>query len=336
VRYLISLSNIKNKNIFLITHSGADVDAIASAGALSLILEENNSVQIAVPEHIAIPAKKLAKKAGINYKISPNFGQADTIILLDFNSWDMVGGMAPAIKAFSGKKYLVDHHTKSSDQLVPSKNTWVEAEAVATCIMIYNWAKSSKIALGKEAAALLAAGITADSAHFLIADANTFLAMSELLRMGENKFSQILEFLRVERDFSEKIAMLKAAKRSRIFKLGNFIAVISEVGAFEADSANALIRIGADLAFAGNSENNELKISGRASQSVQKKAGLDLAKDVFQPLGKFFEGSGGGHAGAAGFNGKNASASKALLKCVELSKKSIARKVPKLQLKEYT
>jgi phosphoesterase RecJ-like protein len=336
VSSLIPLSAFKNKKIILLTHAGADVDSIAAAAALSIFLGKRNTVKVAVPEHISVDARAFAQRTGIQYAISPSLGKADTLILVDFNSWDMLGAMAQPVKNFSGKKYLLDHHARSGDKIAPAKNSWIEEKAVASCVLVHEWLKKSNARFSKKIALLLAAGITADSAHFLIADASTFGVMAEMLQKSSRRFSEINALLKVKRDFSEKIAMLKAAKRSRIFRLGNFIAVTAQVGAFEADAATALVKLGADIAFAGNSEDSELKISGRASQGILSRTGIDLARDVFQPLGKFFEGSGGGHSGAAAFNGKGSDIEAALSKCVELAKKKLASSKPGVQLKEYT
>jgi len=331
---LIPLSYFKGKKIVLLTHAGADVDALCSAAALSLFLSRKNNVRVGIPEHISMEAKNIAKRLGVNYSISPKLGKADVLILLDFNSWDMLGEMASAVKAFKGKTFLLDHHAKSRQSIAPSKNTWVEPNAVATCILIYKWLKKSKADFTPKMATLIAAGITTDSAHFFTADSETFLVMSEMLAKAGKKFSEINFLLHVPRDFSEKIAILKAAKRSRIFRLGDFILVMAEVGAFEADAATALVKLGADASFAGKSE-QELKISGRAGRAIQA-AGLNLAKDVFQQLPSHFPGSGGGHKGAAAFNGRPANSQKALLKCIELARKAVAKKKPGLQFKEYT
>lgn len=333
---MIPFTSFKNKKIVLITHVGADTDAIASVGALALFLSRKNSVQIAIPEHISANAKSLARKSGVEYSISPSLGKADCIIMVDFNSWEMLGEMGQKVKDFKGEKFLLDHHTKSKQKIAPEKNSWVEEGAVASAMLVYKWFKKSNIPIDKKTASLIAAGITADSANFLIADAETFSVMAEMLKKSGKKFSEIISLLRVERDFSEKIAMLKAAKRSRLFKLGNYIVAISDVGAFEADSATALIKLGADLSFAGDAEKGKIRISGRASQKILKESGIDLAKHVFQPLCNHFKGDGGGHPGAAGFNGEGNEVEKALLKCVSLSHQFLKKNNQKIQLKEYT
>lgn len=333
---LIPFHGFKRKKICLITHAGADVDAISATGTLALFLSKGNSVVIGVPDHISLGAKRLAKALGIKYQISPPLKDFDTLVFVDLNSFDMIGSMASGAKEFSGEKFVVDHHSMGGEQIALPKNSWIESEAVASCSLIFEFLKKHKLPVNREMATLLACGITADSAHFLIANSETFAEMSELLEKSGMRFFEILELLRIERKFSEKIAMLKAAKRSRIFRLGNFILVTAEVGAFESDAASALIRIGADIAFAGNSENRELKISGRAGQMILRETGIGLARDIFQPLSGYFKGSGGGHAGAAGFNGGNADPNAALQKCVELVRKKIAMKKSGVQLKEYT
>jgi nanoRNase/pAp phosphatase (c-di-AMP/oligoRNAs hydrolase) len=333
---LIPLHGFKRKKLCLITHAGADVDAIAATGTLAIFLSKGNSVVIGVPDHISLGAKRLAKALNVKYQINPSLKDFDTLVFVDLNSLDMIGSMASAVEEFSGEKFVIDHHSKGGEQIAQPKNSWIESEAVASCSLIFEFFKKHKLPIDSDMATLLACGITADSAHFLTANSGTFAVMSKLLEISKKRFSEILELLRVERKFSEKIAMIKAAKRSRIFKLGKFILVTAEVGAFESDAAGALIRVGADIAFVGNSENRELKISGRANQKLLRETGLSLARDIFQPLASYFKGSGGGHAGAAGFNGGNADPMAALQKCIELARKKIAMKKAGVQLKEYT
>jgi len=179
------------------------------------------------------------------------------------------------------------------------------------------------------------AGIVTDSAYFLTANSKTFAIVSEALAKSGKSFSSILSLFKVRQTFDEKIAKLKAAKRARIFLVSDYIVATSDIGAFESDAASILVKIGADIAFAGDSSEGKLRISGRASQKAIKKTGFSLAKHVFQQMPKFFQGSGGGHAGAAGFNGKGKDVKPALAKCVELTKKFFQKKKG-CRFKEYT
>ena len=330
------LAAFKNKKILILTHSGADVDAIAAAGCLSLALGKKNQVEVGVPEHISLPAKAFSRNTGIKYSISPKLKGFDCIFLVDLNELKMLGRLQQDVQQFKGPVYLIDHHTRQRNMPVKQSNAFIDSDAIGTVEIVYRMLKKSKIKITPKMAVCIAAGLVTDSAFFLNADSNMFKIMAEMLETSKKRFSSITGLFRVRRDFSEKIAMLKAAKRARIFRLGNYIAVISDVGAFEADAASALVRVGADVAFVGDIENGKLRISGRASKDIGKKTGLDLAEHVFQRLGGYVKGSGGGHAAAAGFRGNTKDLQGALMQCVHLTRSHVQKKGKSIQLKEYT
>ena len=332
-----NLSSLKGKKIALITHSGADVDAICAAASLHAFLKKKNRASILVPEHISVTAKTLAKNLKIPYSLaqSQSLKKFDTLFLIDFNDIKMAGCLANEIKRFKGSIFLLDHHRPAKKKIAPSKNTLADQNAVASCELVLDLFKKIHVRLDKKTAACLAAGLVTDSAYFLTANAKTFSMMSYCLKSSGKTFSSITSLFSVKQSFDEKIAKLKAAKRARIFLVSNYIAVISDVGAFESDAASALVKVGADIAFAGDSDEGKLRISGRASQHVTKKAGFDLAKHVFQKLPKTFPGSGGGHAGAAGFNGKGNNIQAALQECINLTT-AFFKKRKGFLFKEYT
>lgn len=327
-----SLSSFKGKKIALIPHRGADVDAIASAAVLQLFLKKYSSVEIIVPEHLNQSAKKLSKEFRIRYKISGSLKKFDTLFLLDLNSWKMLGLLASEVKNFLGNVFVIDHHSKTGDNIAPANHTLIEEKAVSLTEMLFKLFKKQKIPLTEKQNALLAAGLIADSAHFIHANAESFEIMHELLKKSSHSYEALLQILFIEKDISEKIAKLKAARRVRIFKLGDFIVATTDVGAFEAEVAQTLIEIGADIAFVASElkKDDSVVISSRASYKVRKKTGFDLAKDVFLLLEELFEGEGGGHPGAAAFNGKG-SMQEMLQKCLELTQKKLGT-----EIKEYT
>jgi nanoRNase/pAp phosphatase (c-di-AMP/oligoRNAs hydrolase) len=332
---LPSLSSFKKKRILLLSHSRADIDAIASSAALFFALKKNNSVSIGIPDCISLSAKSLAKSLGIKCQINPSTENFDILILLDFNSKNMLGSMRGQIEKFSGKIFLVDHHAGSNEKIALAANTVIDDSYVAVSEMIFEWLKKSRFKIGKKTAAALACGIIEDSAHFMVADKKTFSMMAELIEKSGKNIHQIFLLYKNPLDTGKKIAMLKAAERAQIFKAGNIVLAISQVGAFEAESAMAMIRNGADIAFVGNSEKGILKISGRASHFALQTAKIDLAKNVFQKLGVFFSGSGGGHAGAAAFTGKSETIGEPLQKCIDLTMEFLKAKNPSLQLKKF-
>jgi len=315
---LPSLSFFKKQKILVLTHKGCDTDAIAGAFALFLALKKHNSVSIGIPEHISLEAKSLCKNLQIPYSLNPSLSNFSTLILLDFNSFDMLGSLESKVKSFKGKIFLLDHHTKSTDKITSPKNTLIDSHAVAVSELVFEWLKKSKISLSSKMASALATGIVEDSAHFLTAGKKTFSIMQECLEKSKKSYKEILLLSKMPEDIGRRIALLKSAQRLELTRHKNFLIVSSEIGAFEGESATSLVKIGADIAFVGNSEKGELKISGRASDFILEKTKIDLAKNVFQTLEKFFQGSGGGHAAAAGFNGKG-EIKPALEKCIELA-----------------
>jgi len=101
----------------------------------------------------------------------------------------------------------------------------------------------------------------------------------------------------------EVIAKLKGTKRSNIFRLGDWVAVTSHVGSFQAQVARALIVLGADVAVVGGVVGGETRVSLRAGQRFYDLTGLRLGIDVAEVVaGK--DGYGGGHATAASFTCK--------------------------------
>lgn len=323
-----SLSFFHKKKVLLLAHSGADVDAVAGCTALFLALRKKADVKIGVVSHINLPAKALAKNMKINYSINPDLNAFDCVTAVDFNSEEMAGSLKESFPSFKGKIFAIDHHTKSKKPL--TKNAIVKEEAVSTTEILYEMFKKNKVTITPKIAQALAAGIITDSAHFLTADSKTFSIMADLMEKGGKPFASLNALFRIKADVSEKIAKLKAAKRVRIYKLGNFIAATSDVGAYEADAATVLVKVGADVAFVGDLENSRLRISGRAGNEFVKKTNLDLAENIFQPLGKFFKGSGGGHAAAAAFNGTAESLDAAMEKCITLLSEFFGK-----QAKEY-
>ena len=335
---LRSLSPLYGKKILLLTHAGADVDSLASAAALMFALKGKSAAAICVPEHLNLSAKALASNLSIPFKINLSMKGFDAVVCLDFNKPSMLGPMAPEFRDFKGEKFLVDHHVpeKATYSMVPEKNCFTRKSAVSTTELVFELLKNSRVKIPRKSLLCIASGIVADSASFLVADHSTFRIMSEIILLGKTSYAEILGLFSVKKDFSQKIASLKAAKRCRIFRGNDSIIAIAEIGSFEADAAASLVRVGADAAFCGYADKGKIRVSGRANNSWLRREKLDLARDVFARLEKFFPGEGGGHAGAAGFNGEGDEIMKYLEKCAELLNEKLSHGKKNSGLKEYT
>lgn len=331
------LKAVKGKKVLILTHAGADVDGFCAAASLCYGLKGRCKPSIGVPEHINIQAKNVSKKLKIPFKIDPNLKGFDAIILVDLNDPKLLGRIRNDFLIFKNKKpvFVVDHHTKHG-RITSKENSLIEEDAVSSTELVYKLFNQLNIKITPKLATLIALGIVTDSAGFFVADYKAFEIMGEVLKKSKKSYSEILKVLSSEISFGEKIAKLKAGKRASIYKLGNHVIVTSKVGSYESSSAMSLVKIGADIAFVGDIEKGEFMVSGRANNYFVKKTGFDLAKDVMIPLENYFEGQGGGHAGAAAFNGKAKAISNVLDKCLELTRIFFSKKNKKIQFKDYT
>ncbi len=313
-------SFIKNRRVLLLTHAGADVDAISSCASIYFAFRDKAKITIAVPEHINLNAKALAKNLGIPYKMNPaEISDFDFLIILDLNSFSMLGYLKDKVKGFNKPIALIDHHTKSGDKIASPEFTIIREGAVSTTELIYELFKKEKINLTPKISKCIAAGIATDSANFLVADRKTFRIMAEVLHSSGMGYAELLSLSRIKVDISKKIAVLKAAKRSKIYSAFNKIIVTADVGAYEADAASTLVKLGADIAFAADEEEGKILVSARADNQFIKETGFSLPRDIFSKLEKEFNGSGGGHSAAAGFNGRGKGTERILNRSIHLS-----------------
>lgn len=334
---LRDFSPLYGKKVLLLTHSACDVDSLGSAAAVHFSIKGKADTSIGVPERLNMAAAAFAKNLSIPYSLNPRLEGFDAVVCLDFSEAQMLGSMADAFSGFRGQKFLVDHHSAKGNGIAPAKNSVVDEGAVSATEVVHDLLKASRVKIPKSAYACIAAGIITDSASFMVADHETFAIMAEVMKRAGMKYGEITSLFSVEKDFSEKVACLKAAKRCRIFRSIDSVVAVSEVGAFEADAAASLVRVGADVAFCGYADKGVIRVSGRANNSWVRRGGFSLTRDVFEKLGGFFDGTGGGHAGAAGFNGKGSDVNAVLMKCAELVHEFNVRaaKLP-VQMKEYT
>ncbi len=152
---------------------------------------------------------------------------------------------------------------------------------------------------------LLMQGIISDTGHFKHANAHTFQICAYLTQIHPMNIGTIFQQLKTTPTHSERIALIKAAKRIQtINEINGYIILISHLSSYEANAANKFLSIGADVAYIINftSKKGDFRISGRASHEVITKQSFHLGK-IMEMIGTHFSGSGGGHDGAAGCYG---------------------------------
>ena len=224
---------------------------------------------------------------------------------MDTSSLDQVPNVKSHIINNGTPYVLLDHHFPDP-QTMNNATIAIVRESSSTCEIVYDVLK--KQILTSEALEALLVGIIYDSRRFLIRPGQSIKAASKLIKKGV-KAELAMELLSADQDPSEKMAKLKGAARTRIFRASSWTLAVTHVGAFEASVARALTDLGADLALVINDSAEPLRLTGRSHDHFYNQTSFNLARDLMQPLAEEFSGQGGGHPTAASANLKTSASS---------------------------
>jgi phosphoesterase RecJ-like protein len=305
--------------VLLLCHKSADADAVCSAYAFQGLLKRflpDLVVEIGAPQGINKPTKQLLDSLPINVNLRPNIESADVLFLLDMNTVEQLDEVVDRLKASKAPRIIIDHHTPNPDTEEICKLCIVNEQAAATCEIVYNMYQEANVQLSLNEAKALFTGIAFDTRHFALADSDTFRIAGGLVNAGVDAQAMLTLFSNPI-DNSERLAKLKACKRAKIVKIGQWIITLSHVSAYEASAAKSLVDLGSHMAAVAGKKAGKLEVSLRCNRDFNEKTGIHLGKDVAMPLGEMLQGVGGGHAMAAGVNAKGEVAD-ALDKCLKL------------------
>lgn len=279
----------------ILTHSNADPDGIGSAIALKLSFPD---ITIGAAEGVQPLSRRLCQKLGISVQIDPEIKGYDSIFVIDTSSRGQLEDLWGPISNFH-PLYVIDHHAPGELK----GDVCLNSERPSCVEIIYDILKVSGKPVTKEMGLALLCGIITDTGRFRYATAETHQIFAEILEKSGLAYDDVFSLIdEGEDDVSMRIAHLKCGQRAEFEQIGNLIIARSKVGAFEGSASHILILSGADIAFVGSQEKDEFRISGRASWRAMN-VGVHLGK-MMQEIGKRMNFSGGGHAGAAGLNGK--------------------------------
>jgi bifunctional oligoribonuclease and PAP phosphatase NrnA len=305
--------------VLLLCHKSADADAVCSAYAFQGLLKRfmpDLVVEIGAPQGINKPTKQLLESLPITVNLKPNIESASALFLIDMNTVEQLDEVVDRLKASKAPMVIIDHHTPSLDTLEICKICIMNEQAAATCEIIYQMYQEANVQLTLNEAKALFTGIAFDTRHFALGDSDTFRIAGGLVNAGVDA-QAMLALFQNPIDNSERLAKLKACKRAKIEKIGEWIITLSHVSAYEASAAKSLVDLGAHMAAVAGKKNGKLEVSLRCNRDFAEKTGIHLGKDIAMPLGEALGGVGGGHAMAAGVNGKG-EVEDALDKCLKL------------------
>src|SRR6186713_1833535 len=109
-----------HQRFLLVSHIRPDCDALGSELGMAAILEAiGKQVRIvngqATPPNLAFidPQKRIGV---IGQSVQPaELADIDALMILDTSAWAQLGPMSDFIRAFGGKKIVVDHHVSADD-----------------------------------------------------------------------------------------------------------------------------------------------------------------------------------------------------------------------------
>ena len=299
------LETVGAKHVLLLCHHNADPDAICSAYAFASLLKHSRpglEVEIGAASGISRLSKHLINHLPMEIKTQPNVDAAQAIVLLDTNTIQQLDSLAAKVKDSKAPLIVIDHHASHPETEQQAKLCITNESASSTCELVLDFYKQSNITPGPNEAKALFLGIAFDTRHFVLASSTTLKNIAGLIDAGVNA-QETLSLLSLPMDFSERVARLKACRRTRIFRFDRWIIALSHVSAYQASAARALVELGAHVGVVAGEKNEAIEISLRSSAEFCKHTNVHLGRDIAKPLGEYLHGMGGGHSTAAGVNG---------------------------------
>lgn len=296
------------QNILFLCHRNADPDAIGSAytlaqafGGIVGIVDGCNRV-----------AKMLINELEIEIVNNPDPADYDFTVVVDTSTQVQLN----EIKL--GKYAVVDHHSTCS--LKDNAEFFLYRNASSTAEIVFNILECMEAPLMRKPGISLIAGIITDTGNFKYATPQSFRVLARIIEKCGVEYGEVIDILSsTPQDISMRIATLKAAMRANIHRIDNIIIATSIISSFGGSAAGVLTHIGADVSYVGSKKDGIIRISGRARRSGID-AGVNMGK-IMEEVSEHYNGTGGGHDGAAGLDVIGEDIQDVLDKCVGVTLK---------------
>lgn len=295
----------KSKKIFIYCHQNADPDAICSAYAIRFLiknLKKGAIVKIITPGGMNVLAKRVVDFIPIGSITEIFSNKVDLIILADTNNIQQLGNHYESLTNLKTPLVIIDHHTIHPGLKKSASCIIINEKVSSTCEIVYEMYKRCKLKPSKKVANAILIGIVYDTRHFILASSKCLINVAELIHLRAS-IEDAISIMRIPLNKSEIMARLKALQRLVISRANNWIIATSEVNSYQASVARILNYIGAHVSIVGGRNNDRFIMSLRCKENFHKKTGIHLGKDIAIPIAESLNGSGGGHAMAAGMNG---------------------------------
>jgi len=275
---------------YVIPHRHVDIDSYACGlGLVELLRDAGLRADLLIPGDLSRELQIFANNLGLGLERGDYTGPRDAVILVDVSSGSQIGEL---IELWSSARYrvIVDHHSTHNlrgDLMILDEGATSCSEIVALMMMELGIKPKPHVA------ALLIGGILSDSGRLVRARPRTFEALAWLSNFFP--YSQVVNALSRSMDWPERVARVKGVLRASAYRLGDDgILCISDVGAYEASVADALIKVGCNIVLVSSEHEDELRIIGRRDQRFS----ISLSR-LMKSVGELLMGEGGGHDSAA-------------------------------------
>jgi|GEM_PF-211599 len=292
------------RKVMYVCHKNADPDAVGSAYALS----ESFGGDICLSDGSNRVASNVIKQLEIETIADPDTDDYDLIVSVDTSTQNQI----PNIKLDTYA--VIDHHVTST--LLDKAEFYIHETTTSNVELIFRLLYETGIPISKKVAVAMITGIITDTGHFKHADENTFKTLSDIIRTTNVDYTEALELLaKTPQDISQRISMLAAAQRNKFERIGDTLISRTYINSYGGAAASMLTNIGADISLVGHKKENDLvRVNVRAKKEVVQK-GLNLGK-VMEKIGEKYDGTGGGHAGAAGVDSRTCTVNELMDECI--------------------
>lgn len=269
-----------------VTHRRADRDSLGSALGLQAILGVGT---ICTPAGIAAPARDLRDITDTEIKTGSLPDTFDVAVVLDAPSTDRISPAEP------DSILLIDHH-EPADLATTAEASLIDTGAGATAELVARLATSAGWEITPEAALPLLVGLLDDTDFLTGANPSTALTARTLFYAVGEKVEMLPELLNHSIGRDERIAAATGVIRTSGYRAGDLVVAFSSVGAYEGTVAEEIRDAGVDLAVVCSAQDDELRVTARASDRVAEQ--VSLGATLLPALVNEFGGEGGGHATA--------------------------------------
>jgi len=293
-------------NILFLCHRNADPDAVGSAYTLA----EAVGGVVGLVDGCNRVGKMLINALEINVVVNPDPSNYDFTVVVDTSTQAQLNDIKLT------KYAVVDHHSTCS--IKDGAEFYIHRCASSTAEIVFEIIKSMGAPVMRKSAMSLITGIITDTGNFKYASPQSFRTLAEIIETSGVEYGEVVDILAsTPQDISMRIAILKAAMRAQIQRVGEHIIATSTISSFGGTAAGMLTHIGADVSFVGADKEGVIRISGRARRTAIDD-GVNLGQ-IMQEVSKVYGGTGGGHDGAAGLDVEGGDIQAILKSCMDVS-----------------